>query len=207
VNFMTNLLIKGGPLMWPLLFCSILALAIMLERLMFWWRRAWNRNDDAVEMMLSGVESGQSGKALEDGRKSRDTTVQVLCYGLLHRRHGLTEAMQVRASEEVASMRRGLLVLDTITTMAPLLGILGTVTGIIKSFELLGSGDVPDPRAISVGISEALITTAAGLVVALPTLAMLNYLVGKVQTEARRIEIAATQFEVACRKGLHRGDG
>lgn len=206
MNFMTNLMIKGGPLMWPILFCSILALAIILERLMFWWRKSWNRNDDAVEMMLSEVEEGRSEKALEAGKKSRDPTVQVLCYGLLHRRHGLTEAMQVRASEEIASMRSGLLILDTIVTMAPLLGILGTVTGIIKSFELLGAGDIPDPRVISVGIAEALITTAAGLVVALPSLALLNYLIGKVQAAARRIEIAATQFEVACRKGLQLED-
>ena len=98
-------------------------------------------------------------------------------------------------------MKSAMAILDTIITMAPLLGILGTVTGIIQSFDLLGQLQVEDPRGVADGIAEALITTAAGLVIALGTLLPFNYFISRIQRETRRLEQVATQFEVVYRKG------
>ena len=201
MDFVTSMFVKGGPVMWPLLLCSIVSLAIILERLIFWWRIDWWRDDDAIEEVFSETEKGNPDGALSAGRRSKDHVVRVLAYGLTHRVHGLTEAIEVKATEEVDRMKAGMLILDTIITMSPLLGILGTVTGIIGAFELLGTGDIQDPSAVSGGIAEALITTAAGLSIALPTLVFFNYFTGRVQREAGRLEKAATRFEVTCRKG------
>jgi biopolymer transport protein ExbB len=107
----------------------------------------------------------------------------------------------VQANQEVERMKKGLGFLDTIVTMAPLLGILGTVLGIIQSFDLLGSTGIQDPKAVTSGIAQALITTAAGLTVALLTLVPFNYFVSRVEASARRIAKIGTQFEVACRRG------
>ena len=99
-------------------------------------------------------------------------------------------------------MKHGLNVLDTIITMAPLLGILGTVLGIIQSFDLLGQSGIQDPKAVTGGIAQALITTAAGLSVALVTLVPFNILVSRVQRATRLLENVTTQLEIAHRKGL-----
>lgn len=196
---------RGGMVMWPLLACSLLALTIVFERLLFWGRLAHRRDDDAVRRLFDLTDRGATEEALAAGRAARDPAVRVLAAGLADRAHGLTEAMQVQAERLVAEMKRGLLVLDTIITLAPLLGILGTVTGIIASFNLLGAAGMEDPRAVTGGIAEALITTAAGLCIAIVTLIPFNYFSARVETEARRIEHLATQFEVACQRGRTAG--
>jgi biopolymer transport protein ExbB len=111
--------------------------------------------------------------------------------------------MQVEAEQQLDRMRTGFSVLDTIITMAPLLGILGTVTGIIKSFNLLQGAGLQDPRLTTGGISEALITTAAGLTVALATLMPYNYLLSRLRRVSRRLEHTATQFEVVFRRSVN----
>jgi biopolymer transport protein ExbB len=126
---------------------------------------------------------------------------------MVHREHGLMEAMEVAAGDEIERMKRGLPILDTIITMAPMLGILGTVTGIIKSFNLLGTVGVADPRAATSGLAEALITTAAGLIVALATLVPFNYFVSRVTSSAKHLEQVAAQFGVAYRKSRSSAEG
>jgi biopolymer transport protein ExbB len=99
-------------------------------------------------------------------------------------------------------MKSGMNVLDTIITMAPLLGILGTVLGIIESFDLLSLSGIQDPKAVIGGISQALITTASGLTVALVTLMPYNYYLTRIESAVRRIEKVGTRFELAYQKGL-----
>jgi biopolymer transport protein ExbB len=130
-----------------------------------------------------------------------DAVSRVLLAGIAERDHGLKESMEVAAADEIARMKRGLPVLDTIITMAPLLGILGTVIGIIGSFDLLGRSGIQDPKAVTGGIAQALITTATGLAVALVTLVPFNYFVARVQQATKILEKTATCFEIACRKG------
>lgn len=196
--------LKGGPIMWPLLACSILSATVILERVWFWWRERRRTDESLVQRILALVEAGACDEAVRLGGPRADMCVQVIQGGLMHRDHGLTEAMQVEAARQAARMRQGLGILDTIITLAPLLGILGTVTGIIKSFDLLGQGGIDDPRAVSSGIAEALITTAAGLGVAILTLLPYNYFVARMQTAVALLEKVATQMEVAYRRGRER---
>jgi len=201
MDTVTSLFVRGGPVMWPLLLCSVVSATIMIERIVFWWRERRREDVGRIDRLFAETEAGEAERAMEVAAGPTDALARVLLSGLQHREHGLKESMEVAAGEEVARMRQGLAILDTITTMAPLLGILGTVTGIIRSFDLLSQSSMGDPRAVSSGIAEALITTAAGLVVALPTLVAFNYFVSRVQQATRRIEQVATQFEVAYRRG------
>jgi biopolymer transport protein ExbB len=200
MTFVEELFVKGGPVMWPLLACSLISATLTIERAMFWWRESRREDEERVERMFQLAERRNYDAAAGLGREEADSVARVLASGLAHREHGLVEAMEVAADREVTRMKRGLAVLDTIITLAPMLGILGTVTGIIRSFNLLGSSGIEDPRAATSGLAEALITTAAGLVVALVTLVPFNYFVARVQAAARRLQQVATQFQVTYTK-------
>ena len=193
--------------MWALLVCSLTSLTVTLERLVHFWLSRIHQDDDLLDAVFGLTERGEYEAALAKNRECADWRVSVILSGLTHRSHGLSEAMQVDASDRIESMKRGLGVLDTIVTMAPLLGILGTVLGIIQSFDLLGASGIEDPKAVTGGIAQALITTAAGLTIALATLVPLNYFISCVSRAAARIGAIATQFEVAYRKSVASTDG
>jgi len=166
---MKEMFLKGGPIMWPLLLCSILSLAITIERLFYWWRERRLRDSSRLTRMLERIQSGAygglqssvNGNAVPD--RPLDYIGRILDAGFHHRNQGLRESIEIAAEDEMERMKQGLNVLDTIITMAPLLGILGTVLGIISSFDLLGNSGIEDPKAVTGGIAQALITTAAGL--------------------------------------------
>ena len=201
---MRELFVRGGPIMWPLLLLSVTSLTISIERALFWWRARQKKDDSVIEDIFRLTEKGDFEAAVSAGRESPDIVAEVLVSGLEHRDYGLAETMQVTAEDEIVRMKRGLDVLDTIITMAPLLGILGTVLGIIESFDLLGASGIEDPKAVTGGIAQALLTTAAGLSVALLTLVPFNYLAARVQRATKHLESLTTRFEVAYRKGLER---
>ena len=203
---MYDIFVKGGPLMWPLLFCSLVSLTISVERGLFWWRRDRRKNDKLIEDILSHTEKGDLNAALSIGNDTPAPVARILVSGLVHRDYGLRESMEAAAVNEIEWMKRGLNIMDTIITMAPLLGILGTVLGIIESFDLLGMSGIEDPKAVIGGIAQALITTAAGLLVAIITLMPFNYLVAKVQKTTRYLENITSRFEVAYRRGQGRNN-
>ena len=196
---MRDFFIRGGPLMWPLLACSLFSLAITLERLWFWFRTARGRRRELVDSGLRLAEGGRFDAALAGMDDAPDLAVGVLTAGLRHRLAGMTEHMEIAAADAVARMKRGMAALDTIITVAPLLGILGTVLGIIQSFRMLSSEGIQDPRGVVGGIAQALITTAAGLGVALATVIAFNFFREKTVVETRRIEGAVNLLEAACR--------
>jgi biopolymer transport protein ExbB len=185
--------------MWPLLACSILSLTVIIERAVFWIRQ--RRQPDLMEEFFRLTEEGRFEEALARGHDSRAAVVRMLVAGLESRRHGLAEGMEVAAAEEVDRQKRGLGILDTIITLSPLLGIFGTVTGIIQAFDFLSLKGVPDPQAVTSGIAEALITTAAGLTVALMTLIPYNAYVHRVERSAKILGQIGTQFEMAYKQG------
>ena len=204
---MRDFFLRGGPIMWPLLLCSLTAMTISLERALFWWREQRRRDSGCIDQILAQTESGGFDAAAQLGRASRDPVAQLLAEGLAHRSHGLSEALQMAAQQQLERMRRGISVLDTIVTVSPLLGILGTVAGVIGAFESLGGQQIQDPAAVRVvtaGIAQALITTAAGLAVAIPSLVVYNGLLSALRRIRIRMEQAATALEVAERKGRER---
>jgi len=114
----------------------------------------------------------------------------------VHRNYSLSQALEMGAEEEVKRMRKNLTILDTIITLAPLLGILGTVMGIIDSFHLLGAAGIESPRVVTEGIAQALITTATGLAIAIMTLIPYNYFLSRIERTAREIEKFANSLEL-----------
>ncbi|MEE9306661.1 MAG: MotA/TolQ/ExbB proton channel family protein [Spirochaetia bacterium] len=194
-----NLIGRGGPVMWPLLFCSLLSLTVSLERLLFWMRQ--KKEPKTAAQLFELTENGRFTEAADVAAHSRDATARILLAGLQNREHGFSEGMEVAADEEIARQRRGLGVLDTIITLSPLLGIFGTVIGIIASFDILGQRGITDPRGVTSGIAQALVTTAAGLAIALVTLIFFNAFRARVESSARRFSQIGTQFEVAYKRG------
>ncbi len=127
--------------------------------------------------------------------------IKIVCYALTHHKSSRINMLEMAAEDEIDRMKRGMAIMDTIITMAPLLGILGTVTGIIVSFDFLGKAGVEDPKAVTGGIAQALITTATGLTIALATIIPYNYFVVKLERAARNIEKCTTCFEIYHKEG------
>lgn len=193
---MIQLFIKGGPIMWPILVASIVALTVVVERLIFVLSEGVRRQPQVVGGILERVEKGDTEGAVNIGQTSRDFVARVLTYGLAHRDKSVSEALLRASNWELKRFNRGLSILDTIITLAPLLGLLGTVTGMIHSFGLLGASELGAPAAITGGIAEALIATAFGLGVAITALIPFNYLNARLEEARLEIQDAASHIEL-----------
>lgn len=187
---------KGGFVMYPLLLSSFISLTIVIERFLFWTVERFRYDVKSVYRILDLVEKNDYERALKAGNGSKCYLVRILMCGILHRDFSLISAMEMAANDEIKKMRRFLGILDTIITMAPLLGILGTVIGIIDSFDMLGQASALNPKVVSKGISQALITTATGLSIAIITLIPYNYFLSKLRECVTIIEKYTTSLEI-----------
>jgi biopolymer transport protein ExbB len=197
---MIQLFLKGGPVMWPLLITSITAVAVVVERILFLLGESHRRDPKVLEKILTLVEAGKTEEAATAGGSSRDPVVQVLVSGLLSRGESYTNAILRKANAILKGYNRGLSTLDTIITLAPLLGLLGTVTGMIRAFGLIGNQEIGMPTAITGGIAEALIATAFGLGIAILALIPFNILNTRQEEVRHEIEDAASQLEILLAK-------
>jgi biopolymer transport protein ExbB len=197
---MIDVFIKGGPVMYPLLGCSIIALTVIIERAFFWIREDMRRNQPLVDQVLELCRKGDWTAVKEQVAGSRDYIIRILVNGIVHKEFSMTKAMETAASDEIKRMRRHLGVLDTMITVAPLLGIFGTVLGIITSFEILGSTGIEHPQAVTAGIAQALITTASGLGIAILSVFPFNYFNSRAEGAALAIEKYATSLEIVYEK-------
>ncbi len=186
---------KGGPIMWPLLLSSVLALGAVLERLLFLANERRKRDSNALDQLYAEVQRGHLDEAIRIGKQSKFFVVRALGYALSHREQSLPNALVYAQAQELKRWKRGIPILDTVITLAPLLGLLGTVTGMMSSFSLIG-GELSSPGAITGGIAEALIATAFGLGIAITALLPFNYLNSKLDEASHEIESAATQLEL-----------
>lgn len=194
---------KGGPVMWPLLLCSVLSVTVSVERALFWLGRARKRT--VLTRTLPETETlvlrGDSNGALQILSASADPAAEVVSSALAAPDSSSFASVAEQAAVPVMRRcRRGLRLLDTVVTIAPMLGLLGTVTGVIRSFGFLGSaalGSGLNPSVVGGGIAEALITTAFGLTIAIVTVVPYNYFGSRVQREAEDISAIATRFEEA----------
>jgi biopolymer transport protein ExbB len=198
---MQELIAKGGFVMWPLLVCSILALAVILERTIFWIGFSLSHRPKLVATIYNLAEKGDFDGAVAAGDKSRCRMAYVLSTALAHRNYGLEECLEGAAMHEIEQTKRGLMVLDTVITLAPLLGILGTVSGIITSFDLLGEMGIQNPQAVTGGIAQALLTTATGLTIAIVALIPYNIFIRKTEKLTASLEKTCTYFAITVQKG------
>jgi len=197
---MSDFFFHGGPVMYPLLACSILVLTVIIERLLFWLTVDMNRNMKLIGDVLELCRQGDWESVRNRVYGSKDFIIRVLVSGILHREFSMAKAMEATAAEEIRNMRRYMGVLDTMITVAPLLGIFGTVIGIITSFEALGSTGIDQPQAVTAGIAQALITTATGLGIAILSVFPYNYFNSKVEKAVLNIEKYATSLEIVYEK-------
>jgi biopolymer transport protein ExbB len=197
---MVQIFIDGGPVMYPLLVCSILVLTVIIERLLFWISVDMNRNMKLIEDVMELCRKGDWETVRAKVAGSKDFIIRILVSGILHREFSMTKAMEATTAEEIRNMRRYMVVLDTMITVAPLLGIFGTVIGIIGSFEALGAAGIAQPQTVTAGIAQALITTAAGLGIAILSVFPYNYFNSRVEKAVLNIEKYATSLEIVYEK-------
>ena len=201
---------SGGPVMYPLLACSLIMLTVVIERLIYWIQLDIRRNQTLVNEVLELCRVGNWESVKGKVTGSKDYIIRILVSGILHREFSMSKAMEATAADELKQMRRFMSILDTLITVAPLLGIFGTVTGIIHSFDVLGTSGIENPQMVTAGIAEALITTAAGLGIAIFSIFPYNYFNSRVESAAIAIEKYATSLEIVYEKlpkkdGLDRG--
>lgn len=194
-NFFIHNFKAGGPIMWPILVVSIVALAVVLERI-FWWLGRWMRRDPKrIEKVFTAIEVGDVTEASRLSRDSRDPVLRMMWNGLNHQHASLQGALQVAAGIEIKRAGRFLVVMDTLVTLAPLLGLLGTIVGLMKAFGSLGNEELA-VVTVTGGIAEALIATACGLGIAIFSLIPFNFFTSRVSNLEFELQTAATNLEV-----------
>ena len=197
---MFELFENGGPVMYPLLLCSIIVMTVIIERIFFWAILDSRRDQPLVDEVLELCRIGDWESVRTKASGSKDYIIRILVSGILHREFSMSKAMESTAADEIKEMRQFMGILDTMITVAPLLGIFGTVIGIITSFEILGTTGIEHPRAVTAGIAQALITTATGLGIAILSVFPYNYFNSRVENAARLIEKYATSLEIVYEK-------
>lgn len=180
---MWEIIRAGGWFMWPIILCSVLSVAIILERL---WTLQSSRvvPRDLTQKVFNWVEADQLNDKMLAALERNSPLGKLLAVSLMNRykpRALMVERLEDTGRHVVHDLERFLNTLGTIAAVAPLMGLLGTVAGIIHAFNAITANGLGDPRTLSGGIGEALITTAAGLTVAIPSLIAYRYLRGKVE--------------------------
>jgi len=200
---------KGGPMMIPLLILSIISLAIFIERLIA-FIRARIDTQEFMLMIREVIEGGNLDEAIEICDMHRGPIAAIIRQGIIrydqlkrsstikaravNKRELVEKTLENAATQELSYLERGLVWLATITNLAPILGFLGTVTGMIKAFEALAKQGLGDPTIVARGISEALITTATGLLIASPTIIFYNFFINKIDNFVLEIEDSAVDL-------------
>jgi biopolymer transport protein ExbB len=196
-----ELFVHGGWIMWPILLTSFVAVTAVVERTIFLLTENVRAQPERVEQMLEMVENGNYDGALGLGQQSTDYVARILVSALEHRDHSLTNAFTRAANQELNRYQRGIAVLDTCITLAPLLGLLGTVLGMMNTFGALGDGDIAaNAGKITGGVGEALIAVAAGLLISITGLLPFNILNVRLEEARHKITDAANALELSMKK-------
>jgi len=193
---MWEIIRAGGPVMWPIILLSVVALAIIAERL-YSLQESRILPEDLTDKIWKLVESNQVSDKHLLALAENSALGQVLAAGLANRyrpRQYVKEAIEDTGRHVVHELERFLNTLGTIASVSPLLGLLGTVIGIITAFSAITQQGVGDPKVLSGGIGQALISTAAGLIVAIPSLIGYRYLKGRVEQLVVKMEKEALRL-------------
>jgi biopolymer transport protein ExbB len=192
-----NYFIQGGIFMWPILLFSLIALAVIIERLIVFHKAKINVNEFLTKIRKALLVNRNVKEAIKICEQYRGPVASVIKAGLL--RHGrdrqdIEKTIENAALYELDRLERRLSILATTANVEPMLGFLGTVSGMIKSFGTLATQGLSNPGAVAAGISEALITTAAGLIIAIPAQIAFNYFTTTVTRYVRDIETASNML-------------
>ena len=181
-------------MMIPIILSSLLSVAVVIERFRALIKQPFTQESDRI---LALIKQEKLTDALQLAEKYPCPINRVLGEGIMSRGQGLDKAMEAAAMIEIASMKKGLPALDTIITLAPLLGLLGTIIGMIDSFGIMAQSGIGQPHAVTGGVAEALICTAAGIFVAVTTLVPYNFFLARIEQATESIETYATKAQAA----------
>jgi biopolymer transport protein ExbB len=192
--------LAGGPVMWPILLCSVFALAIILEKI-WYLHKIKIDTQEFLSSILDKIKHHQIKEALETCDKTKSPISHILKAGILkydRTREQIKEAIEDASLYEIPSLEKNLSVLATLAHISPLLGLLGTVTGMVRCFQTIQAKATSfhpvSPGDLAGGIWEALLTTVAGLIVAIPTFVVYNYLVNRINNFILEMEKASTEL-------------
>lgn len=192
-----KLMNEGGPVMWPLLLFSVIALGVVVERLYALWRARINVHEFLPKVRKALVVDRSIRDAVQVCEEYRGPVASILKAGLMkygQPKEDIEKTIENAALFEMGRLERGLAVLATTANVAPLLGFFGTVTGMMAGFDALAAQGLSNPGAVATGIKEALTTTAGGLAVAIPTQLAYNYFMSRINKFVRDIETAANML-------------
>jgi biopolymer transport protein ExbB len=191
---------KGGPIMWPILLCSVIAFAIVIERLIN-LKREQIDTKTFMEQISKSLKRNKIMEALDLCDRTGGPIANIMKAGALKHdrpKNEIREAIEDASIHEVPRLERNLPVLATIAHVSPLLGLLGTVTGLVSAFQVIESKasalNPVNPGDLAGGIWQALLTTVFGLCVAIPTYVAYNYLVSRVDGFVLDMERSATDL-------------
>jgi biopolymer transport protein ExbB len=188
---------QGGIFMYPLLFFSVLAATVAIERFIVFSKAKINVSDFLTKIRKALLVNRNVKEAIKICEQSKGPVASVMKAGLLrygHAREDVEKTIENAALYELDRLEKRLGVLATTANVAPMLGFLGTVAGMIKSFATLAEQGLTNPAAVAVGISEALITTATGLIIAIPAQLVYNWYTTKITRFVRDIETASNML-------------
>ncbi|HUD45185.1 MAG TPA: MotA/TolQ/ExbB proton channel family protein [Candidatus Baltobacteraceae bacterium] len=194
-NIVVGFFLQGGPVMWPILIAALVSVAVVGERTFWWLREGRRRDPKRLEQILAALENGDIAAATRIAEGSRDPVIHMIHTGMEHAHTSMQGALQLAAGIELERAGRFLTIMDTLVTLAPLLGLLGTVTGLMRAFLSIGSAELAVAK-VTGGIGEALIATACGLGIAIFSLIPFNYFTGRVARLQFELEVAATNVEL-----------
>ncbi|MEO0143843.1 MAG: MotA/TolQ/ExbB proton channel family protein [candidate division WOR-3 bacterium] len=197
---------KGGPVMWALLALAIIALSIILERFITLYILAWTNPLKLVQKVIEIIEEQGLKEALDYLYNHRSPVAKVLVAGLEKVQQGKSafeDAMIRKATSELAFLDRGMIYLSAITTIAPLIGFIGTAIGLMKAFNTVAISGEVEPALVAGGISEALIATTASFIIAAPSALFYAIFTSRINTYQRQIEEASNALvEYLLEKGI-----
>lgn len=199
-NLLVDTFLHGGIIMWPLLALSLFAIAVIVERIFWWLSFRRTRDTERLRRIYKALGEGDRDNAAKLADASADPRVRLVGYSLDHSETSIEIATQIQAAEELKVARRFLTAMDTIITLAPLLGLLGTVTGIMQSFKFVGGDQDLAVSKVSGGIGEALIATACGLGIAIVTLLPFNIFGSKAEELEQELETVAKNVQLLTEK-------